>query len=407
MVSKLALEGLRVIDLSWIIAGPFATRILAGMGAEVIKVESYHKVDGLRMSGPWKDNIPTPPEGSGAFFAFNPNKLSMLLNLRVAAGIEIFKRLVRVSDVVIENFTAGTMERFGLGYSVLSEVNPKIIMVSMPGFGQTGPYSNYLSFGPTLQPISGLSSITAFPGRDPVGIGGSYPDFIGGLFVDFAILASLRHRQNGKGQYIDLSQHEAVVSTFGHSVLEYTVNNRVPQPRGNRHPYASPHGCYRCKGDDRWCVIAAYSDEEWKAFCNVVGNPDWTKSSRFATLLDRKKREDELDRLVEEWTIEHSAEEVMELMQDAGVAAGVVQNCEDLMTRDCHMKARGFYHEMKHRPSGDKVIIEGSPFKLSVTPWSLRTPAPLLGEHNDYVLKRILGMPQEEIVRFAAEGAFE
>lgn len=406
MVSKLSLEGLRVIDLSWVQAGPFATKMLADMGAEVIKIETYHKVDGFRVSGPWKDKTPTPPNRSGDFDSKNANKLSMLLNLRVAAGVEIFKRLLKVSDVVIENFTAGTMDRFGLEYSVLRDVNPKIIVVSMAGFGQTGPYSNYVSFGPTLQSISGLSSITGFPGHDPLGLGIAYPDSIGGLFADLAILAGLRHRQSGKGQYIDLSQYEAAVSVLGHTVLEYTVNNRVPQPVGNRHPYASPYGCYRCKGDDRWCVIAVYTEEEWKAFCNVIGNPDWTKSSKFATLLGRKRSEGELDRLVEGWTIGHSAEEVMELMQGAGVAAGIVQNIEDLITRDPHMKARGFYQEIEHPPLG-KVILEGIPFKLSLTPGSLRTPAPLLGQHTDYVLKRILGMPQEEIDRFAAEGAFE
>lgn len=398
-----ALEGLRIIDLTWVLAGPFATRILADMGAEVIKVETYHKVDGMRMMGPWKDNKPTPPNRSAMFDTKNVNKLSMLLNLRVAAGVEIFKRLVRVSDVVIENFSAGTMDRFGLGYSALNKVNPKILMISMAGFGQTGPYSHYISFGPTLQPISGLSSIIAHPGHDPVGIGQAYPDYVSGLFADFIMLASLR--QKSRGGYIDLSQYDAAVSVLGHSVLEYTVNNRILQPIGNRHNYACPHSCYLCKGDERWCVIAVHTEEEWEAFCKVIGNPDWTKSSKFATFLDRKKREDELNILVEKWTIEHSAEEVMELMQSAGVAAGVVQNLEDLIN-DPHLRARGYFREIDHPPIG-KIVPEGIPFKLPVTPSSALNPAPFLGEHNEYILKKILGMTNETIDKFAREGAFE
>lgn len=404
-MSEFALKGLRVLDLCWVIAGPFATKILADMGAEVIKIESSRKLDGLRMVGPWRDRKPTPPDRSGAFDSRNVNKLSMSLDLKSAAGVEIFKRLIKVSDVVVENFSAGTMDKFGLGYSVLSQVNPKIIMVSLAGFGQTGPYRDYVSFGPNLQAISGLTSITGWPGRDAVGIGQAYPDFVGGLYTIFAILAALRYRNTGRGLHIDLSQYEGAVSTLGHSVLEYTVNNRIPEPAGNRHSYACPHGCYRCQGDDRWCVIAVFNDEEWQSFCHVIGNPEWVKSAEFATFLSRKKAEDKLDGLIEEWTIKHSPEEVMELMQGAGVAAGVVQNVEDLLRRDPHMKARGYYQELEHPPIG-KSIPEGVSFKLSLTPGSLRTPGPLLGEHNDYVLKTVLGMSRQEIDKLASEGAF-
>jgi crotonobetainyl-CoA:carnitine CoA-transferase CaiB-like acyl-CoA transferase len=405
MMVEHALKGLRVLDLCWVIAGPFATKILADMGAEVIKIESYRKLDGLRMVGPWRDQKPTPPDRSGAFDTRNVNKLSMALDLKSTAGVEIFKRLVKVSDVIVENFSAGTMDKFGLGYSVLGQINPKIIMVSLAGFGQTGPYRDYVSFGPNLQAISGLTSITGWPGRVAVGIGQAYPDFVGGLYTVFAILASLRHRNTGRGLHIDLSQYEGAVSTLGHSVLEYTVNNRIPQPAGNRHTYACPHGCYRCQGDERWCVIAVFNDEEWQSFCDVIGNPDWVKNPEFATFLGRKKAEDKLDRLIEEWTIKRSAEEVMELMQGAGVAAGVVQNVEDLLRHDRHMKARGYYQELDHPPIG-KSIPEGIPFKFSLTPGSLRTPGPLLGEHNDYVLKTVLGMSQQEIDKLASEGAF-
>ena len=405
-MAKLALEGLRVIELCWVIAGPYATKLLADMGAEVIKVESLQRVDGLRMVGPWKNSNPTQPNRSGLFDTKNVNKLSIQLNLKTSAGIEILKKLVSVSDVIVENFSAGIMEKLGLGYQTLSEINPKIIMVRMAGFGQTGPYKNFRSFGPTLQPISGLTSITGWPGRVPVGIGQAYPDFVSALYAVFGILAALRNRNDAKGMYIDLSQYESAVSVLGHSLLDYTVNKRIAGARGNRHPNASPHGCFRCKGNDRWCVIAVYTDEEWEAFCNAIGNPDWTKCPEFATLANRKESEDKLEQLIEEWTILHPAEEVMQIMQNAGVAAGVVQNVCDLITNDPHMRARGYYQEVEHPPIG-KVIPEGIPYKFSRTPGRFRTPAPLLGEHTDYVLKTILGMTQGEIDKLVADGVFQ
>ncbi|MFH1651056.1 MAG: CoA transferase, partial [Chloroflexota bacterium] len=402
---KLALEGLRVIDLTWVIAGPFATKLLADMGAEVIKVESLQKVDGLRVVGPWKTPEPTPPNRSGMFDTRNVNKLSVVLNLRRPAGVAVFKKLVGVSDVLIENFSAGTMDKFGLGYPVLQEINPKLTMVSMAGFGQTGPYRGYVGFGPNLQAISGLTAVTGWPGRIPVGIGQAYPDFISALFAVFSALVSLHGNKGKQGQYIDLSQYDCAVSVLGHSVLDYTVNGRVPPARGNRHPSAAPHGCFPCR-EDRWCVIAVFTDEEWAAFCRAIGSPEWTQRPEFATFLDRKHHEDELEKLVAAWACTCTAEEVMMLLQGVGVAAAVVQNLEDLLTRDPHLKARGFYQEVDHPPVG-KITPEGIPFQLSETPGSFRLPAPLLGEHNEHVLKDILGMSPEEIARYAAEGAFE
>ncbi len=404
-MSKLALEGLRIIDLSWVVAGPFATKIFSDMGAEVIKIESYGKLDGLRLMGPWKGEA-TPPNRSLAFDTKHVNKLSMLLNLRTPAGVEVFKKLASVSDVVLENFRAGTMDKFGLGYSDLKEVNPRLVMISLSGFGQTGPYKDYVSFGPNLQAISGLTGLTGWPGRTPVGIGQAYPDFIGGLFAVFAVLAYLRNRKDGQGHFIDMSQYEGAVSVLGHSALEYTVNNKIPTARGNTHVYACPHGCYRCKGHERWCVISVFNDKEWRAFCNVIGNPDWTRNPDFSTFLSRKEREEELNKLVEEWTTERSPEEVTEKMQAAGVPAGVVQNIEDLMTRDPHIKSRGYYEKFDHPPIG-KIIPEGNAIKLSLTPGSFRRPSPILGEHNEYILKSILGMTQEEIDKLTSEHAFD
>lgn len=277
----------------------------------------------------------------------------------------------------------------------------------MAGMGHTGPYRDYISFGPVLQAMSGLSLLTGFPDSEPVGIGNSYPDHTAAVHATFAILAALEYRRmTGKGQYIDLSQHETAVVFLGSQILDYVANGRVACRSGNHHPYASPYGCYRCQGDDRWCVIAVFGQEQWQLFCNVLGNPQWSQAPEFATIGDRVKNADELDRLIETWTISHSAEEVMTKLQDAGIAAGVVQNIEDLMTYDPQLKARSFYEEID-MPLRGKAGWEGMQFKLSETPGSVRIPAPFLGQDNDYVLKEILGMSTAEIKQCESEGAFE
>ena len=406
-MSKLPLEGIRVIDFSWVLAGPFATRMLGDMGAQVIKIESKRKIDGLRAYGPWRGE-PTEPEiGCGLFDLYNRNKLSIALDLTTPGGLEICKRLIGIGDIVVENYSVRGMKKFGLEYPVLQEINPGIIMISMAGMGQTGPYREYISFGPTLQALSGMSVLVGSPDGEPVGIGNSYPDHTAAVHAGIAVLAALEHRENtGKGQHIDLSQYESVVGLLGPQVMDYVANGRVPQRMGNRLPSASPHGCYRCKGDDRWCVISVFTDAEWQSLCDVMGTPGLSKEPKFATVQGRVNNNDELDRLVEAWTVQHPPEEVMERLQKAGVAAGMVQNIEDLMLRDPQIKARGFYQEVEHPVTGISAL-EGLPFQFSELSWSMRRPAPMLGEHTQQVLTEILNMPEEEIERFALEGVFE
>jgi len=401
---KGALDGIRVIDFTRVLAGPGAARMLADHGAEVIKIEvvtgevarfvipSKGFIRGINLSG-YYNNI-------------NRNKLGTTLNLADPRGVELAKRLVAIADVVIENFSAGVMDRLGLGYEALKEVKSDIIMVSMPGFGQTGPYRTYASYGPTLQAVAGMTYLTAFPDHEPAGFGYSYSDYTGGWPAQYAILAALHRRhKTGKGLFIDLSQMEALCALLGPSMLDYSVNKRAAQPTGNRLPHrsAAPHGAYRCQGEDRWCVISVFNENEWHAFCQAIGNPAWTKDEKFSTLLARTEHMDELDRLIEEWTTKRTAEEVMETLQRAGVAAGVVQNSRDLFESDPQLKHYQFFKEMEHPVIG-RVAYENVPFKLSETPGELRRPAPRLGEHNEYVFGELLNMSKEEIAKYMEEG---
>jgi crotonobetainyl-CoA:carnitine CoA-transferase CaiB-like acyl-CoA transferase len=401
---KGALEGIRVIDFTRVLAGPGAARMLADHGAEVIKIEV---VTGelARLVIPHSDNV-FGINRSGYYINTNRNKLGVTINLSDPRGLELAKKLVETADVVIENFSAGVMDRLGLGYEALKAVKPDIIMVSMPGFGQTGPYRTYASYGPTLQAIAGITYLTAFPDHEPAGFGFSYSDYTGGWPPQYAILAALhRRRKTGKGLFIDVSQMEALCGLYGAGVLDYVVNKRAAKPTGNRLPHraAAPHGAYRCKGEDRWCVISVFNEKQWQAFCGAIGNPAWSADEKFATLLSRTEHMDALDSLIGKWTLERTAEEVMEILQHAGVAAGVVQNSRDLIESDPQLRHYQFFKELEHPVIG-KVAHENVPFKLSETPAELRRPAPRLGEHNEYVLSEILHISKEEIAKYTKEG---
>ncbi|MCK4722083.1 MAG: CoA transferase, partial [Dehalococcoidia bacterium] len=265
MERKGALDGIRVIDFTRVLAGPGAVRMLADHGAEVIKLEIVTG-EVARYVVPARYNV-TGINSSGYYNNINRNKLGATINLADPRGAELAKRLVKTADVVVENFSAGVMDRLSLGYEALKQVKPDIIMVSMPGFGQTGPYKTYASYGPTLQAVGGITYLTALPDHEPAGFGYSYSDYSGGWPTQFAILAALhRRRKTGKGLFIDVSQMEALCVLYGASMLDYSVNERVAKPTGNRLPHrgAAPHGAYACKGEDRWCVISVFSEEEWQ-----------------------------------------------------------------------------------------------------------------------------------------------
>lgn len=401
---KKLLQGITVADFSWALVGPITTKILSDYGAQVIRVESTTRPARMRIIGPFKDNV-RGLNRSGSFNQYNTGKLSTVLNLTHPKGVEIAKRLVAWADIVVESFSGGTMKRMGLGYEELKEAKSDIIMLSTCMMGQTGRYATHPGYGRPLTALAGFSHITGWPDREAAELG-PYTDFIAPRLNVLAILAALDYRRRtGKGQYIDMSQYENSIHFMAPLVLDYIVNRRVAKRTGNRLTYAAPHGAYRCRGEDRWCAIAVFTDEEWKSFCEVIGNPPWTKESKFTTLLARKKNEEELDKLVDEWTINYAAEEVMSMMQAAGVAAGVLETGEDLLERDPQLKHRQYFWELDHPEIGRYRALRPS-FVLSKSQCEVR-PAPLLGEHNEYVLKDILGMSDEAIAELVIEGVLE
>lgn len=403
-MAKGALEGVKVADFTWAAAGPRTTKYLSDNGATVVKIESMTRMDASRSLAPFKDGK-KGVNRSVYFSALNSGKYAVTLNLSYPKGIEIAKRLVAWADVVVEGMRGGAMSKIGLGYEDLKKVNPGIIMLSTCMYGQTGPYSSHPGYGLILTVLSGFSHIIGWPDRGPSVIYGPYTDFVCPRFNILAIAAALDYKcRTGKGQYLDMSQYEHGIQFLAPLVLDYTVNKRGPVRLGNRCTYAAPHGAYRCKGDDRWCAIAVFTDEEWKKFCQVIGNPDWMKDSKFATIMARLRNVDELDKLVEKWTMQHTAEKCMQLMQSAGVASAVVSTNQDICN-NAQLEHRNFLVEVDH-PEIGKHRIRRQCFIMSETPGEVRRP-PLVGEHNEYVYTKLLGMPDEEFVQLLAEGVFE
>ena len=391
MTNHSILHNIRILDFTWVLAGPYATRILADFGAEVIKVQSLISTEA-------EDKF-----ARGYYNTWNRNKLGITLNLNKPEGVMLAKRLVGISDAVVENFAPRVMANLGLDYDSLKQVKPDIIMLGMSAMGQTGPWRDYTGFGPTVQAFSGITHLTSFPGKPPVGLGYSYADHVAGLVAVLALLGAMEYRERtGEGQYIDVSQVEAMSSLLGGAVLDYTLNGNEPQPAGNSSTEAAPYGVYRCRGDDRWCAIAVFTDKEWHGFKRALGSLPWADGEKFATLSGRLKNHEELDRLVGEWTVKHTAEEVMSLLQGEGVSAGVMQDASDL-ANEPQLRARSFFVELEHPESG-KTISDATPVKLSRSPAEYIRQAPALGQDNNYVYGQLLGMSEEEIDDLRANG---
>jgi crotonobetainyl-CoA:carnitine CoA-transferase CaiB-like acyl-CoA transferase len=387
------LNGLRVLDFTRVLAGPYATRILADFGAEVIKVQSKKTAKGA------ESNL------TGYFNHWNRNKRSVTVDMRYPEAKEIVLKLTKISDVVIENFSPRVMSNWGLNYERLKEVRPDLIMVSMSGMGQTGPWKDFVAFGPTLQALSGLTYLTSFSQDSPIGIGYAYADLIAGLYGAFAVLAALEHRDRvGQGQYIDLSEYEAICTLIGPTLLDIFSNHREILPQGNHPDYipAAPYGCYKCLGTDRWCVIAVFNEAEWESLCRLMGSPAWTKEGRFSALLKRKENSRELDELIEQWTAQHTPEKVVQLLQEAGISAGVVQNGEDL-AKDPHLMAREFFIPLEHPVLG-RTISDSTPIRFKDNPKVNWKAAPLLGEDNRYVYVDLLGLTEDELSFYIEKG---
>jgi benzylsuccinate CoA-transferase BbsF subunit len=403
-MERMTLEGIKVVDFSWAFAGPFIAAYLGDYGAQVIKVESHSRLDMTRVTAPYKDGI-MGINRSGCFLVANNSKYGVTLNLRHPRSSEIIKKLIAWADIVVENFGAGVMERLRLGYDELKKIKPEIIMLSATIQGQTGPRSTFVGYGWNTVALTGIGSLTGWPDRSPVGTLQAYPDSVVPWFGVVAILAALDYlRRTGRGQYIDISQYETTCHFLAPLLLDYIVNNRVAIRAGNQCPYAAPHGVYRCRGYDRWCAISVFTESEWEAFCRALGSPAWTRDEKFASLHRRKEKEEELNELVEQWTINFTPEEVMALMQRAGVPAGVVKTNEELY-EDPQLTHRDYFQRVEHHEIG-QCYQQAWPIKLSISPLKIR-PAPCLGEHNEYVFTQILGLSDKEFVDYLDMGVFE
>lgn len=405
MAQPLPLEGIKVLELTRVIVGPGVARFLGTGGATVVHVESQKRLDFNRTSFPYKDNI-SGINRAGYFQRYNPDKLGMGLDLSKPRGLAIMKKLVAWADIFIESNVPGMLTKFNLDYDKVREINPSIIMLSSSQMGQKGPLARYKGFGVQTAAMAGFHQITGYGDGNPVGPYGAYTDMVSFHWLIAVLLAALDYRKRtGKGQYIDHSQLEAGIHFLTPAVLDYSANGRSTTQSGNREVNAAPHGCFRCLGDDRWCAIAVYSEKEWHDFCKALGNPAWAKATKFAALSGRKECESELNSLVEEWTRQHTPEEVTTILQSAGVAAGVVSTGEDL-NNNPQLIARGHYKMLQHTEIGP-VPFSNPPFRFSDTPVEVRSAAPCFGEHTEFICREILKMSDEEFISLLQEGVFE
>jgi crotonobetainyl-CoA:carnitine CoA-transferase CaiB-like acyl-CoA transferase len=407
------LEGIRVVDLTKVVAGPNATRMLATMGAEVIRVE-WHDQRALDMLRGVRPYAPAGADDSlnrsGLFNNINTGKRGITLNMSLPQGRDLFKRLIAKSQVVCENYSPGQMDRWELGYNVLREINPGLIYMQITGMGKSGTYKDYVSVGPTAQALSGLTHMSGLAERDePAGWGYSYLDHSTGYYGAIMVLAAiLRAKRTGRGCYLDISQTEVGLITSGTAVLEAQLTGDATRRHGNRTHIAdwAPHGAYRCRGDDEWIAIAVQDDNQWRALADALSSPDWTRDARFATAVGRKANEDELDKLLAGLTINEDRYELMDRLQRVGVPAAAVQNAADRCERDPQLKYRGYFVPLEHAEVGTWPI-ENFPAKFGSTRVEVGGPigraAPVMGQDNDYIYREILGLLDAEIATLGEE----
>ncbi len=401
------LQGVRVVEMGQLIAIPFAMKLLADMGAQVIRLESTGRLESYRSDSVYQNEIHGEFWNRGAnFYEQNRNKLGITLDLARPKGLELLRRLIAVSDVFAENFTPRVIRNFGLEYADLRRIRPDIIMVSSTGYGFSGPWANFGATGPATEGASGLAYTTGYAGGPPVMAEIPYVDYTAGEHTVFAVMAALMSRlRTGEGQFIDVSQTQAAAATIPEALLDFAANGRAPTRIGNSDPVMSPHGCYPCAGEDRWIVIAVSDDSEWLNLCEVLGRRDWADDARFIGSLYRLRHQEELDGMLAEATAAWDAHRLMAALQVAGVPAGVVLDSKDLLFNP-HLRERQFYEVVPHHPSTEMPPLPyaGRPWKMSETPAVQPKAAPLMGEHNDFVLRELLGLTAGEVTRLEGEG---
>ena len=396
------LDGCRVLDFGWVLAGAVPGMILADLGADVIKVETRQRLDYMRLGRPIIGDAPDP-EQNPMFHNVNRGKRSITLNTTRPEAVRLARRLAAQCDIVIENFSPGVMTRLGLDYATLSQSNPRLIMASITSNGQTGPLRDLRAYAPSIGALSGLDSTLGYEsdGR-PLGLKHAYADLCGALHAVFAIAAAMRQRQRtGRGQYIDVSMLRATVATMGAGLMEYELTGRTPQPRGNYDPVMAPYGNYPCAGDDAWVSIAVRTEAEWQGLAEAMDHPDWAAAPQFASRYARLQHRQELDAHLSEWTRQRTPWAVTELLQSHGVAAFPVLNAEQRQFNP-HFQERGLYAEIEHPALGAEPVFNLM-WQLSRTPPRIRRHAPLLGEHNREVFGGLLGMDDAELARLEDE----
>jgi benzylsuccinate CoA-transferase BbsF subunit len=391
------LDGMKVLDFCWVAAGPMTTKYLAEYGATVVRVESAKRPESLRRAAPYGGGV-AGINRSGYFANYNVNKYGVTINMRHPRARELVLRMVGDwADLVTENFTPGTMESWGLGYNDLKQVNPSLILFSASMLGRGGPMEKQPGYGAVLSSLAGLTNITGWPDRGPVNPYGAYTDFIVPRFAVAAILAAVDYRRRtGSGMHLDMSQLEASLHFSAPLLLDYMSSGTEPVRRGNRDLGAAPHGVYPCQGEERWIAIACFTEEAWQALAQIISpaGDGWVGQAQFASLLSRKAAEDELDQLMAEWTRAWEADALMEVLQQVGVPAGVVHDTSGLF-EDPQLQHRGHYQYLEHAEIG-RYASERSEFELSQTPGKLDRPAPMIGEHTEYVLKQFIGLSDAE-----------
>ena len=394
------LEGIRVLDLSGGVVGPVGGGVIADLGAQIIRIEQPARVAAQRrQQRTYRSQGITVPVLTG-MNVHHHDKMHLLLDLRQPEGLEVFKLLVLVSDVIFENFSPHVMPSYNLECPALQEINPGIIHVAMPAYGSTGPYKNFVSLGPGVNALSGISDLTGYVDGPPLKPGNYYGDYTNGLLASYCIFSGLFARaQTGRGQHIEASMREVETHAFGEALLDYTLNGRVQTRQGNRHFSMAPHNVYPCRGEDYWVAIAVENDKQWQALIRVMGSPTWAKDQRFATAQDRHQFQDEIDKHLSDWTRDQEHREVMTMLQTAGVPAGAALH-PDEMLEDPQLLHRGFYRDIP----GTALKTSSVGWKFSDTPMPIRRSSPEFGEQNDWVLRELLALPNSHIETLREKG---
>ncbi len=403
-MSKKVFEGIKVAEFAWVVVGPSTSRYLADHGATVVKIESHKRLDTNRINGPFVGGQPTP-DGSMFYGKHNPNKYCISIDMQSPGGKALAKKMIEWADVVTESFSPGTMEKWGLGYEEAKKINPNVIYFSSSMQGRGGPHTPYAGYGQNAVNFCGFTEVSGWPDRLPSPPYGAYTDYVSCRFAAFAIMAALDYRRRtGKGQYIEQSQFESSLEFFASPVMDYQINHNVMKRSGNRLPTAAPHGVFQCKGEDSWAAIAVLDQDQWGKFCQAIGNPGLAKQKEFATLDERKKNEDALDKIVNDWTSKLTAQEVETVLQKAGVPSNVVEKPSDIYA-DPQLSSRKYFTTLDHPAMGKQKYEAQGCFILSKTPRELHMPSPCVGEHNEYVFKELLKMTDDEIAEYLIDGS--